>query len=180
WQRGEPARKGREGGAQAGVWDHGIFYPPPRRCRVRSLTQALDRRTHLCLAQSFSTLGTRFRALRQNCRRLHPPRHDPDHAEAACGKPLVMNPNFVDGLLGMLNTRDPRRRLRRFGYWGNLCDAPWAYRSLFADLLRRAVASVGLAKVLDPKEREWPSELIRCRCEPGRQTKWRRIRLVMI
>src|SRR5262249_39531542 len=41
--------------------------------------------------------------------------------------------------LGMLNTRDPRRRLQRFGYWGNLCDAPWGYRSLFADMLRRAV-----------------------------------------
>src|SRR5262245_61365930 len=64
----------------------------------------MSRLTHLCLAQSFSTLGTRFRALRQNCRRLHPPRHDPDHAEAACGKPLVMNPNFVDGLLGFLKT----------------------------------------------------------------------------
>src|SRR5262245_15566385 len=66
----------------------------------------MSRLTHLCLAQSFSTLGTRFRALRQNCRRLHPPRHDPDHAEAACGKPLVMNPNFVDGLLELTGLAD--------------------------------------------------------------------------
>jgi transposase len=56
---------------------------------------ALDRRTHLCLAQPFPAPGTRFRALRQNPSRLHPPRH---HAEAASCKPLVMNPNYADGL----------------------------------------------------------------------------------
>ena len=42
--------------------------------------------------------GTRFRALRQDRCRLHPPRHDSHHAEAARRKPLVMNPNFADGL----------------------------------------------------------------------------------
>ncbi len=31
-------------------------------------------------------------------RRLRPPRHDPNHAAAACCKRLVMNPNFPDGL----------------------------------------------------------------------------------
>src|SRR4030095_7657692 len=69
------------------------------RRRIRSPTQALDRRTHLCLAQPFPATGTRFRALRQNRRRLHPPRHDPHHAQAPRCKLLVMNRNFADGLL---------------------------------------------------------------------------------
>jgi hypothetical protein len=42
--------------------------------------------------------ASRFRALRQNCRRLNSPRHDPHHAEAARRKPFIMNPNFTDGL----------------------------------------------------------------------------------
>ena len=33
-----------------------------------------------------------------NRRRLRPPRHDPHHAQEACCKPLVINPNFPDGL----------------------------------------------------------------------------------
>jgi transposase len=47
---------------------------------------------------TFPAPGTRFRALRQNRRRLHPPRHDPHHAEAPRCKLLVMNRNFADGL----------------------------------------------------------------------------------
>jgi hypothetical protein len=45
------------------------------------------------------------RALCENRRRLHPPRHDPHHAEAAACKPLVMNPNFADGLLEKRRSR---------------------------------------------------------------------------
>src|SRR5439155_26478659 len=71
------------------------------RRRIRSPAQALDRRTHLCLAQPFPAPSARFRALRQNRRRLHPPRHDPHHAEAPRCKLLVMNRNFADGLLGI-------------------------------------------------------------------------------
>ena len=58
-------------------------------------------------------------------------------------------------VLAMVAARDPRQRLKLFGRWGNLCDAPWNNRSNFADILRRDVASVGLAEVLDPEEREW-------------------------
>jgi transposase len=29
---------------------------------------------------------------------IHPPRHDPDHAQATCCKCLAINPNFPDGL----------------------------------------------------------------------------------
>jgi transposase len=41
---------------------------------------------------------TRFRMLRQNRRRLHPPRHDPHHAEARRCKLLVMIETSRDGL----------------------------------------------------------------------------------
>ncbi len=66
---------------------------------IRSLAQALDRRTHLRLDQPLPAPGARLRALRQNRRRLHPSRHDPHHAQAACCKSFVMNPNFADGAL---------------------------------------------------------------------------------
>jgi hypothetical protein len=58
--------EGRKGRGQDGILDHRDRWTLARRRRIRSLTQALDRRTNLCLAQPFSTLGTRFRALRQD------------------------------------------------------------------------------------------------------------------
>ncbi len=51
-----------------------------------------------CMDQSQSPLGSRLRALLCNCRCVRPPRHDLHHAQAACCKRLVMNPNFPDGL----------------------------------------------------------------------------------
>jgi transposase len=63
------------------------------------MLSSLDRRTHLRLDQLLPAPGARLRALRQNRRRLHPSRHDPHHAQAACCKSFVMNPNFADGLL---------------------------------------------------------------------------------
>ena len=42
--------------------------------------------------------GARLRTLCHHRRCVHPPRHDPHHAQAACRKPLVMNPNFSDRL----------------------------------------------------------------------------------
>ncbi len=46
---------------------------------------------------------SRNRALRYDRRRLRPPGHDPHHAQAACRKRLVLNPNFPDGLLATQN-----------------------------------------------------------------------------
>ena len=89
--------EGRKGRGQDGILDHRDRWTLARRRRIRSFTQALDRRTNLCLAQSFSTLGTRFRAVRQDRCRLHPPRRNAHHAEAARCKPLVTNPNFAMG-----------------------------------------------------------------------------------
>src|SRR4030095_7052627 len=91
--------EGREGCGQEWLLDNRDRRTLAHRRRIRSPTQALDRRTHLCLAQPFTATGTRFRALRQNRRRLHPPRHDPHHAQAPRCKLLVMNRNFADGLL---------------------------------------------------------------------------------
>jgi hypothetical protein len=75
--------------------------------------------------------------------------------------------------LAMLHTREPRRRLEMFGFWGNLCDAPWAHRSLFAGMLRQDIARTGLIEALDPEAREWfcslPREVEIFRgCERGR------------
>src|SRR4051812_38121523 len=36
---------------------------------------------------------------------IHPPRHDPHHAQATCRKCLAMNPNFPDGLLVIVANR---------------------------------------------------------------------------
>ena len=50
---------------------------------LRRPAQAMDRRTDLRLDQPQPPPRARFRALRQNRRRLHPPRHDPHHAHDA-------------------------------------------------------------------------------------------------
>ena len=71
-----------------------------QRFWLRGLAQKVDCRKDLRLDQSQSPSGSRLRALRHDRRRLRPPRHDPHHAQAACCKPLVMNPNFPDGFLG--------------------------------------------------------------------------------
>src|SRR5271166_3935838 len=70
-----------------------------RRFWLRGLAQKVDCRKDVRLDQSQSPPGSRLRALRYDCRRLRPPRHDPHHAQAACCKRLFMNPNFPDGLL---------------------------------------------------------------------------------
>src|SRR5262245_35547653 len=68
-------------------------------CRIRSLAQAMDRRTDIRLDQLQSPLGARLRTLCHDRHCLHPPRHDPHHAKATCCKRFVMNPIFSDGLL---------------------------------------------------------------------------------
>src|SRR5436305_15088216 len=59
----------------------------------------MDRRTNIRVDQPQPSLGSRLRALRNDRCGIHPPRHDPHHAQATCCKCLVMNPNFPDGLL---------------------------------------------------------------------------------
>jgi hypothetical protein len=52
-----------------------------------------------CLDQPKSPSGARLRTLRDNRRRLRPPRNDPSHAQTLDqAKPLFMNPFFVDRL----------------------------------------------------------------------------------
>src|SRR4030095_10245165 len=83
--------EGREGCGQEWLLDNRDRRTLADRRRIRSPPQALDRRTHLCLAQPFPATGTRFRALRQNRRRLHPPRHDPPvHID----KPIPRRKNY--------------------------------------------------------------------------------------
>src|SRR5436190_20254144 len=59
----------------------------------------MDRRTNVRVDQPQPSPGSRLRALCNDRCGIHPPRHDPHHAQATCCKCLVMNPNFPDGLL---------------------------------------------------------------------------------
>ena len=43
--------------------------------------------------------GARLRTLCHHRRCVHPPRHDPHHAQAACRKPLVMNSELLGSAL---------------------------------------------------------------------------------
>src|SRR5262249_7330737 len=49
----------------------------------------------------------------------------------------------------------PREQIALFLQWGNICDAPWAYRGNYASILREAVAQVPLVDVLEKPDREW-------------------------
>jgi hypothetical protein len=46
-----------------------------------------------------------------------------------------------------------QRCVQIFLEWGNMCDAPWPYRSYIADALRRALAEVTLIELLEAAER---------------------------
>jgi hypothetical protein len=51
------------------------------------------------------------------------------------------------------------RRLSLFLEHGNMCDAPWAWRSVLAGLLRLALTEVKLVDHLEPDARAWFSAL---------------------
>ena len=58
--------------------------------------------------------------------------------------------------------------------WGNVCDAPWAWRSLIADILRRSCAQAAIADALDSEARHFYDSLPRLipvwrGCEQGRE-----------
>ena len=48
--------------------------------------------------RGMAAMRARLRMLCHHRCCIHPPRHDPHHAQAACCKPLVMNPNLSDRL----------------------------------------------------------------------------------
>src|SRR5262249_50558488 len=50
--------KAARAAAKTGCWTIENRWTPPHRRRIRSLAQALDRRTHVCLAQPFPAPGT--------------------------------------------------------------------------------------------------------------------------
>jgi hypothetical protein len=58
--------------------------------------------------------------------------------------------------------------------WANLCDAPWPYRTCFAEILRAAIKKIRLADLLPADERAWLASLdpiitIYRGCEKGRE-----------
>src|SRR5690349_13888560 len=73
---------GRHGGRRRSVNVrevlNGIFYVLWTGCRWRALPKDLPR----------------LRTLRNDRFCIHPPRHDPHHAQATCRKCLAINPNF--------------------------------------------------------------------------------------
>jgi hypothetical protein len=46
----------------------------------------------------------------------------------------------------------PLRCLKIFCGWGNMCDAPWPWRSYLAGELRRALRQVSLREALEPSD----------------------------
>jgi hypothetical protein len=84
----------------------------------------------------------------------------------------------------MQRARRGEDRIKLFLEWGNVCDAPWAQRSHFAEMLREACSQTSLAALLDEPELEFyrslPDDVIIWRgCELGRErglswtTQWR-------
>jgi hypothetical protein len=65
-------------------------------------------------------------------------------------------------------------QIKVFQEWGNMCDAPWPWRSIIADILRRACSKISLAEVLSPEERGFFDALpdlvsVFRGCEQGRE-----------
>jgi len=69
-----------------------------RRAALRGSAEALDRRAHLRLDQPLSPAGPRLRAAHPLRRRLHPPRHDPDHAATPHRKAFNLDSYFPERL----------------------------------------------------------------------------------
>jgi hypothetical protein len=74
----------------------------------------------------------------------------------------------------MLSARDAAHQLGIFLEWGHRCDAPWPWRSIIADILRRACSKIRLADVLPPDGRSFYDQLpdlvsVWRGCERGRE-----------
>jgi hypothetical protein len=74
----------------------------------------------------------------------------------------------------MLRAPTPTEAIAVFLDWGCMCDAPWLWRSVIADILRRSCAAVRLADVLSPDARSFYASLpdlisIYRGCERGRE-----------
>jgi hypothetical protein len=64
--------------------------------------------------------------------------------------------------------------LQVFLDWGNMCDAPWPWRTVIADILRRACREARLVDLLPPDERDFfealpPLVCVWRGCEGGRE-----------
>ena len=74
----------------------------------------------------------------------------------------------------MLKAPSPADRVKVFLDWANICDAPWPWRSIIADILRLACAKVVLADLLELDERTFYDSLpdvvpVWRGCERGRE-----------
>lgn len=85
----------------------------------------------------------------------------------------------------MWRATTPAEAVGVFLDWGNMCDAPWPWRSMIADILRGARAQISLADVLDLEARNFYDSLLDPvpvwrGCERGRERglHWTTDRLV--
>ena len=74
----------------------------------------------------------------------------------------------------MSAAREAADQIKVFQEWGNMCDAPWPWRSYIAGILRRACSKIRLAEVLSPEERGFFDPLpdlvsVFRGCEQGRE-----------
>jgi hypothetical protein len=109
--------------------------------------------------------------------------HEVDWRHLATEAPLSETSSFlgtfdsydrVQALYFIMALAPSERRLRIFLEWANGCDAPWAWRSDLAGLLRSAITKVGLRDLLGPEERAFHEGLpdlipIWRGCERGRE-----------
>jgi hypothetical protein len=89
----------RAAAAKTGTWKIEIIKRSDIAKGFCLIAQTVGGRENLCLDQPVSAPLPRFRALRQNRRRLRSPRYDPYHAPALDQtKSLSLNPYFLDRL----------------------------------------------------------------------------------
>ena len=74
----------------------------------------------------------------------------------------------------MLRAPTPAERMAVFLDWGNSCDAPWVWKSVIADMLRRSCSAITLADALPLDAQNFydsPPDLISIYrgCERGRE-----------
>ena len=80
----------------------------------------------------------------------------------------------TEGMYYLMLASPPRRCLQIFLEWGNMCDAPWGYRSDLSEVLRQSLAEVALTDMLTPDELAFYASLpdptpVWRGCEDGRE-----------
>jgi hypothetical protein len=57
----------------------------------------------------------------------------------------------TEAMVYVMHSAEGADQIKVFLEWGNMCDAPWPWRSIIAGILRRACSKVSLAEDLSPE-----------------------------